>query len=329
MPAKLFTSVAMMAGLLFSGSSIAADRLTYQLGWLPGGDKAPAYLALQKGLFAAEGLEVTIASGRGSEDVLSKVGTDVYEMGEVAFDALLSRHANGHTSVLAVMPYYSKQPDALITTTSSGINTLKDVKGRTIGTSPFTSSNVAWPVVLAANDVSPDSFKLIKVDASALTAMLATGQIDAMINWTPAAAVAARMLKTSGKEAKVIPWSDYGFEGYSQSIVVSSKFLKEKPDAVKRFVKVMQAAIEMVGKDPNGGADAVKASVPEADIDVLRAQAAASVPLMVNEVTAKDGVGKFDARLVKATWAWVSKAANLSPDKLDPMSAIAPDMKPR
>ena len=66
----------------------AADKLSYQLGWLPGGDKAPVYLAIQKGLFAAEGLEVTVASGRGSEDVLTKLATDVYEVGG-SFDALL------------------------------------------------------------------------------------------------------------------------------------------------------------------------------------------------------------------------------------------------
>ena len=99
----------------------AADKLSYQLGWLPGGDKAPVYLAIQKGLFAAENLEVTVASGRGSEDVLTKLATDVYEVGEVSFDALLNRTAAGNTLVVGLMPFYSKQPDALITTSTSGI----------------------------------------------------------------------------------------------------------------------------------------------------------------------------------------------------------------
>ena len=307
----------------------AADKLSYQLGWLPGGDKAPVYLAIQKGLFAAENLEVTVASGRGSEDVLTKLATDVYEVGEVSFDALLNRTAAGNTLVVGLMPFYSKQPDALITTSTSGIKTLKDVKGRTVGSSMFTSSNLMWPVILAANGIELDSVKLLKVDANTLTPMLATGRIDAMINWLPAAAVASRMLSEGGKSVTVLPWSEYGFEGYSQSLAVSAKTLKEKPDAVRRFVKVMRLAIDMTAKDQAAAADAVKAAVPQANYDDVRAQIAAAVALMVNEHTAKDGIGVFEATRVRKTWEWVAKAGNIPVDKIDPMTAIAAEMRPR
>jgi len=34
----------------------AAQKITFQLDWLPGGDKAPIYVGLQRGFFAAEGV---------------------------------------------------------------------------------------------------------------------------------------------------------------------------------------------------------------------------------------------------------------------------------
>ena len=59
------TAVAWLASTL---AVSAAEKVTFLIDWLPSGDKAAPYLAVQKGLFAAEGLEVTIQSGRGSSD---------------------------------------------------------------------------------------------------------------------------------------------------------------------------------------------------------------------------------------------------------------------
>jgi NitT/TauT family transport system substrate-binding protein len=57
--------------LLGQAPALAQEKILYLNDWLPAGDKAPAYIAVAKGLFAAEGLEVTIQSGRGSSDVVT------------------------------------------------------------------------------------------------------------------------------------------------------------------------------------------------------------------------------------------------------------------
>ena len=41
-----------------NAGAVAAEKITFMIDWLPSGDKAVAYLGVQKGLFAAEGLEV-------------------------------------------------------------------------------------------------------------------------------------------------------------------------------------------------------------------------------------------------------------------------------
>ena len=97
--------------LCLAPCAVAADALTFQLGWLPGGERAPVYLALQRGMFAAENLDVKTLPGRGSTDVLTKLATHVADLGEVGFDAYISAKANGAVPATAVMPYYVKQPD--------------------------------------------------------------------------------------------------------------------------------------------------------------------------------------------------------------------------
>ena len=50
----------------------AADKVVFVSDWLPGGDKALPFYAMHKGLFAAEGLEVTIRTARGSSLAIDK-----------------------------------------------------------------------------------------------------------------------------------------------------------------------------------------------------------------------------------------------------------------
>ena len=46
--------------------ALAADKVVFVNDWIPGGDKALPFYAMHKGLFAAEGIEVTIRTVRGS-----------------------------------------------------------------------------------------------------------------------------------------------------------------------------------------------------------------------------------------------------------------------
>jgi NitT/TauT family transport system substrate-binding protein len=313
----------MSAGLLIgTGPAKAADQVVFQLGWFPGGYNSPPYIGVQKGLFAAENLEVKILSGRGSADTLTKLSTNVADFGEAGLDALMAAKAEGQVQATAVMAMFTQQPDALITTTTTGINTLKDMPGKSVGTSPFTSSNLPWPLVLKQAGVDPAAVRLVKVDANALFGMLAAGQVDGILVWTTTAPAAIPSLTAAGRTMKVIPWSREGYDGYSQAIVASNKTLTERPDVTRRFLKVLRQTFELMAKEPDAAAEAVKAHAPQADLGALRAQVDATVPLMINDISRRDGLGVFNPVLVQKTWEWVAKAREYPMDKMAPMSVI-------
>jgi NitT/TauT family transport system substrate-binding protein len=317
----------LVAGL--SSAAVAAEKVTFMIDWLPAGDKAVPYLAVQKGLFAAEGLEVTIQSGRGSSDVVTKLGTGAADIGTGGLSALLQAKAETKVPVKAVMSNYTKQPDAIFTTEGSGIASLKDVSGKKIATATFSSSNVAWPLVLQTIGVDPAKVDLLKVDPGALAPMLASGQVVATINWITVAPAFEKALAESKKTLKVIQWSDYGYEGYGQSVFVSDRVLKERPEVVKKFLRAYVKATDMAIADPKTAVAALKASVPEIDAAVAEKQFLASVPLMVNDIAKKDGVGAFEKALLAKTWEWTAKAQNIPLDKLDPEAAIDRTLLPK
>jgi NitT/TauT family transport system substrate-binding protein len=307
---------------LIASHAGAADKIIYQLGFLPQGGNANAYLALHKGLFAAENLDVTILTGRGAVDTMTKVATGAADIGEVSFDVFLASHAEQSIPVKAVMVEFSRPPDALVTTTTSGINSLKDVTGKKIATPTFTSSNLVWPVILKQHGVDPANVTLIKVDPSTLAGMLATGQADGLIMWASGASAVVPALTAVGKTMKVIPWANSGYEGYGQGLVASNRFISERPEVLRRFLKVMKQALHMVYENPDQAAQSMKALLPQADVAMFRAQIEATRPYFFNEISQRDGLGMYAPDRVKSSWEWVSKANNYPANKLDPMSVI-------
>lgn len=318
----LVTSLTLAGSALLGGAVHAADKLTVQLDWLPGGDKSFVYAGVKEGFFAAEGLEVTVVPGRGSSDAITKVGTGAADVGFGGISALMMAGAEGGVPVKAVMSLYSKQPDAIFTTKGSGISSLKDVVGKTIATSTFSSSNSLWPVVLESNGIDASKVKVLKVDPSTLAPMLAQGGVDATINWVTVAPAVQAVLKQAGKELVVVPWSSYGLDGYGWSAMASDKIIKERPEVLRRYLRALNKSLQFAIANPDKAAAALKAAVPEADVAVIAAEFRASIPLLQNEVSRRDGMGIFEPKLLAATWTWVAKSMNYAPAKVDPEKLV-------
>jgi NitT/TauT family transport system substrate-binding protein len=309
---------------LVSVPASAADKVVLELDWLPGGDKAPPYLGVSKGFYAAEGLEVSIQNGRGSSDAITKVATGAADFATGGISALMSAAAEsgGSVAAKAILSVYTKQPDALFVLDGSPIKTLKDVVGHSVATATFSSSNTIWPVVLQENGIDPEKVKLLKVDPGALAPMLASGQVDATINWITVGPSTEGVVKEAGKKLSIINWSDYGLDGYGLSIFASDKMIKEHPEIVAKFARATMKATQYCIDHPDEAGAAVHAAAPTLDASTATAAFTASIPLIANDIASKDGMGSFNPELLKKTWVWVAKAQKYPLDKLDPETLV-------
>ena len=314
--------------LLASAAAQAADKVVIELDWLPGGDKAPAYVGVSKGFFAAEGLDVTIQNGRGSADAITKVATGTADFATGGIGALMEAAAQTPVPVKAILSVYTKQPDALFVVQGSPIHSLKDVVGHSVATATFSSSNTIWPVVLQENHIDAGQIKLLKVDPGTLAPMLASGQVDATINWITVAPSTEAVLKQAGKSLAIIPWSDFGLDGYGLSVFASEKAIKQKPEMVARFARAMLKATDFSVANPAAAGEAVHDAAPTLEASVAEAAFRASIPLIKNEVSAKDGAGAFEPTLLNKTWMWVAKAQNYPASKLDPEMLVDRSFRP-
>ena len=303
-------------------ASHAADKVIFQLDWVPGGDKSAIYAAVKQGFFAAEGLEVTLQSGRGSSDAITKLASGTADVGVAGIAALMTAVAESNAPVKAVMSIYSKGPDAIFTVKGSGVNTLKDVTGKTVATATFSSSNALWPVMQQNLGIDLAQVKLLKVDPSTLAPLLAQGKVDATINWITVAPLFERVLKQAGKELVVLPWSSQGLEGYGWSVMASDKFIKERPEVLARVLKVLRKSFDYALNNPDAAAADLKAMVPEMDVKMSADEMRSSLPLIRNEISSKDGMGVFEPKRLETTWTWVAKSMNYPMNKINPESLV-------
>src|SRR5690606_2548930 len=74
-------ATALGAVLLFGSSAMAQTAVKFTLDWKFEGPAAGFFLALDKGYFKDEGLDVTIDTGNGSVEAIPRVASGAYQMG--------------------------------------------------------------------------------------------------------------------------------------------------------------------------------------------------------------------------------------------------------
>ncbi|MUO26768.1 ABC transporter substrate-binding protein [Agrobacterium vitis] len=307
---------------LFSGTALAANKVTFQLDWLPGGDKAPIYVCIHQGFCRDAGLDVTIASGRGSTEAISKLAAGSSDIGVSDIGALMAARANEGVKVIGVLSVFNKGPHAFYVIKGGSIASVADVKGKTIATSPFTSSNVYLPLVLKDQSIDPAAIKLIKADPGALGPMLMTGNADGIIAWMTDFTRYSNQARQAGKEIVALPWSAAGLELYSASLIASEDFLAKRPDVAKRFIDAYKKSVQFTRANPDAAVTSVTSVVPELGSEDVKGSINDTLPLIFNEVTDKDGLGVFEPKRLTETWRRVAAAQAIDPAKLDPETVV-------
>ena len=102
-------------GLLAAASALAAtaaqaqQAIKFSLDFKFEGPSAPFVVAIDKGYFKAEGLDVTIDSAGGSLEPINRVASGTYDMGFGDINSLIKfRDANPGTPIKAVYMLYNK-----------------------------------------------------------------------------------------------------------------------------------------------------------------------------------------------------------------------------
>ncbi|MGP0093092.1 MAG: ABC transporter substrate-binding protein [Xanthobacteraceae bacterium] len=239
-------ALAAIAPLAFGVSSASAEKLTFTLNWVAGGDHSPYFYAQKMGWYKQAGVDVEFETGRGSAASAQKVGAGSSQLGLSDMAGVLFFRGKG-ADLVGVMNVYANSPQGLYWLKSSGISTIKDLAGKKIGNPAGDGARTMWPALAKANGVDPDSVTWVNIDANAKLGALKSHAVDATTSFFNLHHVFAREL---GDDMGYLAWKDAGVNLYGNSIIANGPWLKANHDTADKFVKITQKAFAECAKTP-------------------------------------------------------------------------------
>jgi putative hydroxymethylpyrimidine transport system substrate-binding protein len=303
------------------GRAQEPTRVTVALDWYPNANHAGLYLALERGYFAAEGLEVELYTPSDPTLVLQTVGAGEDTLGiSYQTDLLLARAQD--VPVVSVAALVQHPLLAVMALETAGIARPADLVGKTVGYPGIPSQEAILATMLETDGAALDDVELVNVGFELVPATI-SGNVVAVMGayWTHETILAER----EGYPVDVLRVEEWGVPDYYELVLVASdETVAERGEMVASFLQAMQRGYVEAAAEPAAALDALAAASQDLD----RAVEEEGITLLIPVWT--DGVPVFGTQTA-ARWeeyaTWMVERG-LIPADLDVESAYNADLLP-
>lgn len=258
---------------------------------------APFLLGLDRGYFKDEGIDLTIEPAANPQEPFTRLTTGGFDLGVGDINTLARwRDQNATVPLKAIFVIHNRPAYGIVARKSRGVMTPKDLEEKKLGAPAIDPASAAWPIFAKLNDIDAAKVTVLNVGIPVREPMLAAGEVDAVTGVSYGAPITLREKGVPADDLTFMLMADFGLELYGSSILASPKFLAEKPDAAKGFLRAYVRALKDTAKDPaaaiaslmqrNGGLNR--------DIELERLTLVLQAHILTPQAKA-NGLGEIDA----------------------------------
>jgi NitT/TauT family transport system substrate-binding protein len=236
-----------------SGSQ-ANEKAKLQLIWIAQNQFAGYYVALKKGLYAKNGIDLSITPGGPDTNVTQSVATGRSDFGVSFVTAALPARENG-APLVNIFQVWQVGPTGLVCRRDHGIKTLKDLKGKTIST--FIGAN-AYPFTSIIQSAGLDPLKDVNLVGQSLGMQpFIQGKVDCAsgANYNEHLQIYEAGMKPG--QVTTFMTHKYGTDFLEDGVYVSESFLRDHKNLAARFVKASILGWDWAFKHPGAATDIV------------------------------------------------------------------------
>ena len=221
------------------------------------------FVAAQKGMFKAKGLDVQIQS---IEDVgVRKQSIVAKKIQGMAASVDVSVAALGQGVPLKLVWAFdaSAGADGILVTKASGIKSIADLKGKEIAFNKGSSSHLYLSTLLKKNGMKDADVKAVEMKASEAASALMAGKVPAAVTWEPhitKAAAAGNIVLSTTKDTPAL---------IADVLALHEDFVKANPDAVQKIVAALSEATDFIQKNPAEAAKIMAGELKEKPEETL------------------------------------------------------------
>jgi ABC-type nitrate/sulfonate/bicarbonate transport system substrate-binding protein len=280
----------------------AAFPLTLQTSWTPNVQFGGSYIAKTDGLYAAEGVDVTLAPGGPETDPIAMVVGGRALIGQSTADSVARANAAGGDLVM-IGALYQKNPFAVMSLADKPIADPKAMVGKRIGVPSGDTATI--DALLTANGLQPSDVAVVPVGYD--IAPLTSGEVDGLVVFYTDQPVA---LQLAGFQGETFLMSDYGLDVYGQTYFVTRENLQKHRDQIEAFLRGEIAGWERYLQDPDYAAQLTVddyASDVGLELEAQQIQAKRQIELIKSPATETHGLLWMSTEDIQANLATLAE----------------------
>lgn len=220
------------AGIFFRNGlpSRTPAKITIGMTYIPNVQFAPWYVALEKGFFKEEGLDV-VFDYRMDIDALQLVAAGQMDFAIAGGDQVITAR-DKNIPVTYLMSLFAKFPPSVIALAESGIRQPADLKGKRIGLPLYGTNLLAIKAILNRAGIAESEVELIDIGYTQI-ASLTEKKVDAVVGFANNEPV---KLRASGYDVTQInAWDSFSLVGHG--LITGEKQLRTSRQTIAKMVR--------------------------------------------------------------------------------------------
>lgn len=280
------------AAALMPGAAPAQERdIKFTLDFIALGRHAPWYVALAKGYFKEEKLNVTIMPSKGTADAIRAVETGIADLGFIDVPSLVAGGA-GATSLRMVAVNYQKPPYCVFSLSpGANVTTPKDMVGLELGSSTASFVPRIHQAFMKMHGLDPSTLRVVNIDGAARVPMLVARKVQSIDLFVMSEPGIKRAVKDG--DAKCMLLGDHGLDIYANGIGVKDDFLQKNPEVVRGFVRAALRGWKDALANPEEAARLQTQTLKALDAGIVVEELRIVRRLAVTPDTEKSGLGSM------------------------------------
>jgi NitT/TauT family transport system substrate-binding protein len=215
------------------------------------GSNAAFVHAVEQGYFKEAGLNPSLDPSTGAGDSIQRVASETYQAAFSDMTVMIEFNAkNPAQGPLAILNIYSRSPTCIVAWKSAGITKPADLAGKTLGAPSTDGAFRLFPAFCKATGLDPATVKMTTVDLRLREALMMRKEVDGVFGFDSTVFFNLKSQGVTLDDVTFLYYSDSGLDFYSNSIIVSKRFIREHPERIAGLARACARGWRDALRDP-------------------------------------------------------------------------------